>query len=117
MNKIIWKDNEDIVAGTTLRDVQVKEDNNMALHVGGNLTDVIANRQGLSEDLDISLNQWVFAQQTHSDHMHEVTKADAGKGSLLYVIVMLYIQKKVILPLVFFMPTVYRCCCMIHSPT
>ena len=79
MNKIIWKDNEDIVAGTTLRDVQVKEDNNMALHVGGNLTDVIANRQGLSEDLDISLNQWVFAQQTHSDHMHEVTKADAGK--------------------------------------
>ena len=55
MNKIIWKDNEDIVAGTTLRDVQVKEDNNMALHVGGNLTDVIANRQGLSEDLDISL--------------------------------------------------------------
>ena len=85
MNKIIWKDNEDIVAGTTLRDAQAKEDNNMALHVGGNLTDVIANRQRLSEDLGISLNQWVFTQQTHSDHMHEVTKADAGKGSLLYV--------------------------------
>lgn len=82
MNKIIWKDDEDIVAGTTLRDAQAKEDNNMALHVGGNLTDVIANRQRLSEDLGISLNQWVFAQQTHSDHMHEVTKADAGKGRL-----------------------------------
>ncbi len=63
MNKIIWKDDEDIVAGTTLRDAQAKEDNNMALHVGGNLTDVIANRQRLSEDLGIYLNQWVFAQQ------------------------------------------------------
>ena len=63
MNKIIWKDNEDIVAGTTLQDAQAKEDNNMALHVGGNLTDVIANRQRLSEDLGISLNQWVFTQE------------------------------------------------------
>lgn len=84
MNKIIWKDNDDIFAGTTLRDIHAKEANNMALHVGGNLNDVIENRKALSKDLGINLEQWVFSQQTHSDHMQKVTKQDQGKGSILY---------------------------------
>lgn len=73
-----------LVGGTTLRNPLYKENNNMALHVGGNLSDIIENRKALSEELNIDLSQWTFSQQTHSDHIHEVTAEDTGKGSLIY---------------------------------
>ena len=78
---ILWKNSKHLIAGTTLRDITKAEVNNMALHCGGNLDAVIENRQALSETLDISLAQWTFAQQTHSDHVHYVTKDDIGKGA------------------------------------
>lgn len=80
MNYIKWNPSKNIIAGTTLRSTTQKEFNNMALHVGGNLENVIENRKHLSEQLGISNEQWVFAQQTHSDHLYKVTKQDSGKG-------------------------------------
>lgn len=84
MKIIEWKNNSELTAGTTLREPNRKEFNNMALHVGGNLIDVVNNRTELSTQLGIQLNQWVFAQQTHSDHIKEVKKEDMGKGATLY---------------------------------
>lgn len=79
---IYWKHNNEVIAGTTLRNSNKKECNTMALHCGGNLMDVIENRKHLLQKFDMTLDQAVFANQTHSDHIHCVTKEDAGKGVL-----------------------------------
>lgn len=84
MNTIYWKQNEQLCAGTTLRNPLKKENNNMALHVGGNLEDVISNRKDLCRATDTELTQWCFSCQTHSDHFHSVTKSDAGRGTRIY---------------------------------
>ncbi len=41
----------------------------------------LSNRQILASQLDVSLDRFVFLEQTHSDHIHIATKADAGKGA------------------------------------
>lgn len=82
MNMIHWSPDKAIQAGTTLKDITRKEQNNMALHVGGHIPDILQNRKELSDMLTISSTQWVFANQTHSDHIYEVTKQDIGKGAL-----------------------------------
>lgn len=82
MNKIQWIHNNKIKAGTTLRDPHQVENNNMALHTGGKIEDIITNRNRLSADLGIDIKQWVFAQQTHSDHIYKVETSDAGRGAL-----------------------------------
>lgn len=81
---IIWKQNNDLIAGTTLRHLSYPDQNNLALHVGGNIRNVINNRKQLCNDLSITLQQWVFLQQTHSDHIYEAMKKDQGKGTLSY---------------------------------
>lgn len=83
MNKIQWIHNNRLHAGTTLRDLRQLENNNMALHTGGKREDIIINRKRLSEDIGIDISQWVFAQQTHSDHIYKVELQDAGKGAFL----------------------------------
>lgn len=82
MNTIEWKTDIHILAGTTLKDQTQKEDNNMALHTGGDVNAIIGNRKQLCASLGIALDQCVFAQQTHSDHIHCVTKEDIGKGAM-----------------------------------
>lgn len=84
MKVLTWKPARDVIAGTTLKDKNQKEDNNLALHTGGNLSYVIENRKQLCEDLKIDLSQCVFLQQTHSDHIYQATLLDAGKGTLVY---------------------------------
>ncbi|MEG0095790.1 MAG: peptidoglycan editing factor PgeF [Erysipelotrichaceae bacterium] len=84
MKYTTWKNNQEIMAGTVLRNPDMPEYGNLALHVGGDLEKVIENRLVLSNDLGISLNEWVLPQQTHSDHLVEVTSADKGKGAFTY---------------------------------
>lgn len=79
--KTYWDDST-VFAGITLKDSNKREDNNMALHVCQNSEDVIYNRHVLSRLLNIPLNNFVFANQTHSNNFHRVTKADLGKGTL-----------------------------------
>lgn len=81
MDIMYWKHQKDILAGTTLRSSHALEHNNLALHVGGNLTNVLENREALSTSLGITSAQWTFAHQTHSDHIFKVTSADMGKGA------------------------------------
>lgn len=85
MNLIEWKPSVDIIAGTTLRDESRAENNDMALHTKHDVHAVIENRKALSKQLGISLSQWVFAQQTHSDHICKISKEDAGRGALTYL--------------------------------
>ena len=81
MKKRDWNGDIHILAGTTLRDLEALENNNMALHVGGNLDHVIENRKHLCDALGTDLQHCVFAKQTHSDHIHCVTLDDLGKGA------------------------------------
>ncbi|MEF9968163.1 MAG: peptidoglycan editing factor PgeF [Longicatena sp.] len=84
MNYIQWMNSDNIIAGTTLRNSELKENGNLALHTHGDLEAIIENRKVLSKDLSISLSQWVFAQQTHSDHLIKVGKDEQGRGTLLH---------------------------------
>lgn len=80
MNYIQWMHHNNVIAGTTLRDATRREDNDMALHTGGDHDAIIENREALSKELGIQPNQWVYSQQTHSDHIYKVTAKDAGRG-------------------------------------
>lgn len=79
---IIWKKQTSLIAGTTLRDQSRPENNNMALHCTENPTAIIENRQQLAKQIGVPLNRFVFANQTHSDHIVNVTEADASKGAV-----------------------------------
>lgn len=79
---IYWKHNNDLIAGTTLRNPNKKEANNMALHCGGSLAAVIENRKHLLNKYGLTLDQAVFANQIHSDHIKCVGKQDLGKGTV-----------------------------------
>lgn len=72
---------ENITAGTSLKDTKQSLDGNLALHTGDNTDQVIANRQQVAETLALGLNQFVFANQTHSKKAYQVKVADKGRGS------------------------------------
>lgn len=78
---IYWKRNHDYLAGTTPRNPNKIECNNTALHCAKDKDAVLSNRKRLAEKTGIPMSQFVFANQTHSDHIKKVTKADAGKGA------------------------------------
>ncbi len=80
MSYIDWYSVEELYAGTTLKDTNKEEYNNMALHSCVNEQAVIANRKALMEELNHHLDRCVFANQTHSANIHKVTKEDIGSG-------------------------------------
>lgn len=80
MAYIDWFSVEEIYAGTSLKDKDRKEGNSFALHTCNDIDAIIENRKNLMKELNHSLDLCVFANQTHSDHIHKVTKEDIGKG-------------------------------------
>lgn len=80
MSYIDWYSVEELYAGTTLKDTQRPENNNMALHTCENKQAVIENRKALMQELNHHLDKCVFANQTHSANIHKVTKNDIGSG-------------------------------------
>lgn len=76
-----YKTNENIIAGTTLRDRGQAEDNNMALHACVNYEAVIENRENLATQMDCALTDFVCAHQTHSANVYKVTNVDKGRGA------------------------------------
>lgn len=81
MNYQIHFHEKQILAGTTLRDFDRPEENNLALHIAKDPVKVIANRKALAATLQTDLDYFVIANQTHSANFHRVTKQDAGKGT------------------------------------
>ena len=81
MSYIDWYSVEELYAGTSLRDKNKAEENNLALHTCINEQDVINNRKDLMSELNHHLDYCVFANQTHSANIHKVTKDDIGAGA------------------------------------
>lgn len=77
----VYVNNPGIIAGLTLKNDQLPERNNMALHVCEDPLHVIKNREQLAKTLQTSLDHFVCAEQTHSQHYFEVQKEDRGKGA------------------------------------
>ncbi len=57
---------------------------NLALHVGDDQQNVIANRRIFCEALDLNFTRLTTAQQVHADYIAVVKEQDAGKGSQAY---------------------------------
>ena len=78
MYKILL-DSEDYLAGITVKDRGLAEEGNMALHTSNHLEAIIGNRKQLAKELQLSLDQFVCANQTHSDHFYKVKARDGGR--------------------------------------
>lgn len=81
MRTKIHVNNEQFILGTTLKDPQALENNNMALHACANTVDVLENRKNLAAFLGYQLEDFVCANQTHSDNFYRVRLQDKGKGA------------------------------------
>ncbi|RHW36184.1 peptidoglycan editing factor PgeF [Lysinibacillus yapensis] len=81
MKTKIYIDNDQYIAGITLKDPLQPELNNMALHVCEQPLDVIENRIKLAASLNCVIQDFVCANQTHSANVHHVTLEDRGRGA------------------------------------
>lgn len=81
MKTKIFLQNDNYIAGMTMKDIKAPEFNNMALHVCKNPEAVLQNRQKLSALVGCSLQDFVCANQTHSANFHRVVANDKGRGS------------------------------------
>lgn len=81
MNSKLYVQNDQFIAGMTLRDHTMLENNNMALHACKNVNNVLKNRKRLAALLNCEVNDFVCAQQTHSANFHRVTTDDRGRGA------------------------------------
>lgn len=81
MNRKTYVENCNFIAGTTFKDTNYPECNNMALHICQDEDNILVNRRALAEQLAITIDDFVCANQTHSANMHRVTLADKGRGA------------------------------------
>jgi YfiH family protein len=81
MKTKMYKNDEHIVAGMTLKDSAELELNNMALHVCENEEAILQNRMKLANLLQCNIEDFVCAYQTHSANVHKVILADKGNGA------------------------------------
>lgn len=81
MSLKIYLDNDQFVAGTTLKNSDSPEQNNMALHICEDPLNILENRQKLASTLKCGINDFVCANQTHSANVHQVNLSDKGRGS------------------------------------
>lgn len=82
MKTMIYQDHDNILTGMTMKDCSEPECHNMALHACVSAVDVTNNRRQLASFLQCELEDFVFANQTHSANFHKVTAQDRGKGAL-----------------------------------
>ncbi|WP_041638583.1 peptidoglycan editing factor PgeF [Anoxybacillus flavithermus] len=57
---------------------------NVGMHVADDCDVVYENRKKVAEQLDVSLDRWVCADQVHGVHIEKVTNNHAGKGVRAY---------------------------------
>jgi YfiH family protein len=81
MDTKMYKNDENLLAGITLKDPAEFELNNMALHVCENEEDILQNRTKLANLLQCNIEDFVCANQTHSANVHKVTLEDKGRGA------------------------------------
>ncbi|WP_088007184.1 polyphenol oxidase family protein [Indiicoccus explosivorum] len=81
MKTKIYLDDDNFIAGMTLKSDHLPENNNMALHSCISPETVLGNRKSFTGFIGFRLNDLVCARQTHSANFHEVTAAEKGKGA------------------------------------
>ncbi|WP_017381226.1 peptidoglycan editing factor PgeF [Paenisporosarcina sp. TG-14] len=81
MKANIFVNNENFIAGMTIKDKAEHENNNMALHACENPDHIVENRKKLAAYLHCELDDFVCANQTHSTNFHRVTLDDKGRGA------------------------------------
>lgn len=81
MNRMLYETNAAVQSGVTMKDMQLPENNNTALHACKSAEDVIENRRQLARSLGCRLEDFVFAEQTHSANFYRVSAADRGRGA------------------------------------
>lgn len=81
MKAKIYEKSEKYLIGLTLKDQNKSDENNMAFHVSTNKHTVLNNRKRLAQFLHTDLNDFVFANQTHSKNIYKVTRNDRGSGA------------------------------------
>lgn len=81
MKTKMYINNENLLAGMTLRDDLAPEYNNMALHACENTELILENRKKLAASLHCEVDAFVCANQTHSPNFHRVTLGDKGRGA------------------------------------
>lgn len=81
MNPVRYPTPGGFIAGVTMKDASVPEENNMALHTCKNTEDVLENRRKLAASLNCALEDFVSAYQCHSANFHKVAREDRGRGS------------------------------------
>jgi len=81
MKTKIYVNNDKFLTGMTLKDDSEFENNNMALHICENPSNIIENRQKLAASLNCNLDDFICANQTHSANFQRVTLADKGRGA------------------------------------
>ncbi|MFC4404656.1 peptidoglycan editing factor PgeF [Gracilibacillus xinjiangensis] len=79
-----WMKKYNVIGGfTTKFGGQSQSDyysNNLGLHVGDNHDDVLENRRSLAKKINVPIENWVMAEQTHGVNVERVSKKDRGKG-------------------------------------
>lgn len=80
MKTKMYVNNDQFIAGITLKDDSELESNNTALHICVSEEHILQNRKKLAISLMCDLNHFVIANQTHSANFHKVTAADKGRG-------------------------------------
>ena len=73
------------IGGVTLYNQTDPEHNDMSYQNCLDSNAILSNRKKLAEELGIPLENWVLSIQEHTDHFHEVTSRDIGKGSFSYI--------------------------------
>jgi len=76
-----YLNNAKFITGMTMKDESQLEYGNMALHTCENPKSIIENRKKLATSLNCTIDDFVCANQTHSDNVHKVTLQDKGRGA------------------------------------
>lgn len=77
----VYINNENWLAGITMKIDTQPENFNMALHACQDKRAILQNRQHLANLLECDLNDFVCAEQTHSANFHKVVADDKGRGA------------------------------------
>lgn len=81
MKLLTFYEDESILAACVLRDPALPCGGSLALHTNDDPTQIMSNRQMLSDQIRIPLSEWCCAKQTHSADYRCVQKEDRGNGS------------------------------------
>lgn len=77
----LYENNERFILGMTLKNNSIVNKNNMAFTYQDKCPQVIQNRENLANHLNVTLDDFVCAKQTHSNNFYKVSTKDKGSGS------------------------------------